>query len=319
MMRDVACRGAHVMREEERRRKRRGDPKTLALIPLLGSRSRPPVRQRKNEKYVPGDDQYDINKSNSMTFIGCFVEYLAGNSCLAPTGFVKKTALHGRLRQITPIRSMTGDGIPSSSCTRRLDEICTDGFSSSSWPETIFRRGKRRRRRRSAAAYERKGRRVLLRVRDTANRGHTTILAPESQFRTCPTDHDSIGYPRMSASGESSTTMHRLLHASGSHPIPTPYDPKAQLFIASQPKPSPKLEKPPPHSTPPTSRPPPVATRRRRQPLIDRTCSDQFFEENTSVLILSGLLVQADEGVFLPVVDLIDESTAAYREEPVFL
>ncbi|KZV20574.1 hypothetical protein F511_25090 [Dorcoceras hygrometricum] len=36
----------------------------------------------------------------------------------------------------------------------------------------------------------------------------------------------SIGYPRMSASGESSTTMHRLLHASGSHPNPTPYDPK---------------------------------------------------------------------------------------------
>ncbi|KZV56828.1 phosphoglycerate kinase, chloroplastic-like [Dorcoceras hygrometricum] len=30
----------------------------------------------------------------------------------------------------------------------------------------------------------------------------------------------SIGYPRMSASGESSTTMHRLLHASGSHPNP---------------------------------------------------------------------------------------------------
>ncbi|KZV30305.1 hypothetical protein F511_21313 [Dorcoceras hygrometricum] len=30
----------------------------------------------------------------------------------------------------------------------------------------------------------------------------------------------------MSASGESSTTMHRILHASGSHPIPTPYDPK---------------------------------------------------------------------------------------------
>ncbi|KZV41381.1 hypothetical protein F511_36263 [Dorcoceras hygrometricum] len=30
----------------------------------------------------------------------------------------------------------------------------------------------------------------------------------------------------MSASGESSTTMHRLLHASGSHPIPPPDDPK---------------------------------------------------------------------------------------------
>ncbi|KZV40622.1 hypothetical protein F511_23418 [Dorcoceras hygrometricum] len=62
--------------------------------------------------------------------------------------------------------------------------------------------------------------------RDTASRGPTTIAAPESQFRTCPSGHDSIGYPRMSASGESSTTMHRLLHASGSHPIPTPYDPK---------------------------------------------------------------------------------------------
>ncbi|KZV33517.1 hypothetical protein F511_08597 [Dorcoceras hygrometricum] len=36
----------------------------------------------------------------------------------------------------------------------------------------------------------------------------------------------SIGYPRMSASGESSTTMHRLQHASGSHPIPPPNDPK---------------------------------------------------------------------------------------------
>ncbi|KZV15812.1 hypothetical protein F511_21635 [Dorcoceras hygrometricum] len=36
----------------------------------------------------------------------------------------------------------------------------------------------------------------------------------------------SIGYPRMSASGESSTTMHRLLHVSGSHPIPPPDDPK---------------------------------------------------------------------------------------------
>ncbi|KZV51597.1 hypothetical protein F511_10550 [Dorcoceras hygrometricum] len=64
--------------------------------------------------------------------------------------------------------------------------------------------------------------------RDTVSRGPTTIVAPESQFRTCPTDHDSIGYPRMSASGEFSTTMHRILHTSGSHPIPTPYDLHAQ-------------------------------------------------------------------------------------------
>ncbi|KZV13560.1 hypothetical protein F511_45274 [Dorcoceras hygrometricum] len=40
----------------------------------------------------------------------------------------------------------------------------------------------------------------------------------------------SIGYPRMSASGESSTTMHRLLHASGSHPISPPDDPKTNRY-----------------------------------------------------------------------------------------
>ncbi|KZV42697.1 hypothetical protein F511_24829 [Dorcoceras hygrometricum] len=40
----------------------------------------------------------------------------------------------------------------------------------------------------------------------------------------------SIGYPRMSASGESSTTMHRLLHASGYHPIPPPDDPKTNQY-----------------------------------------------------------------------------------------
>ncbi|KZV29779.1 hypothetical protein F511_33521 [Dorcoceras hygrometricum] len=39
----------------------------------------------------------------------------------------------------------------------------------------------------------------------------------------------SIGYPRMRASGESSTTKHRLLHASGSHPIP-PDDPKTNQY-----------------------------------------------------------------------------------------
>ncbi|KZV36157.1 hypothetical protein F511_20289 [Dorcoceras hygrometricum] len=38
----------------------------------------------------------------------------------------------------------------------------------------------------------------------------------------------SIGYPHMSASGESSTTMYRLLHASGSHPIPPPNDPNSK-------------------------------------------------------------------------------------------
>ncbi|KZV42293.1 DNA topoisomerase 3-alpha [Dorcoceras hygrometricum] len=38
------------------------------------------------------------------------------------------------------------------------------------------------------------------------------------------TSVSSIGYPRIKASGESSTTKHRLLHASGPHPIPPPND-----------------------------------------------------------------------------------------------
>ncbi|KZV57423.1 hypothetical protein F511_04860 [Dorcoceras hygrometricum] len=41
---------------------------------------------------------------------------------------------------------------------------------------------------------------------------------------------DIIGYPRMRASGESSTTKHRLLHASGSHPIPPPNEPKTNQY-----------------------------------------------------------------------------------------
>ncbi|KZV37061.1 hypothetical protein F511_05301 [Dorcoceras hygrometricum] len=40
----------------------------------------------------------------------------------------------------------------------------------------------------------------------------------------------SIGYPRMKARGESSTTKHRLLHASGPHPIPPPNDPKTNQY-----------------------------------------------------------------------------------------
>ncbi|KZV41268.1 LRR receptor-like serine/threonine-protein kinase [Dorcoceras hygrometricum] len=47
---------------------------------------------------------------------------------------------------VTPIRSTTIYETPSSGCTRGPDEISTNGFSSSNWPEIIFRR-------RSAAAH----------------------------------------------------------------------------------------------------------------------------------------------------------------------
>ncbi|KZV25921.1 hypothetical protein F511_30453 [Dorcoceras hygrometricum] len=118
--------------------------------------------------------------------------------------------------------------------TRLLHQPVLEGLTRSARTDSPRQVGRNKFRRLEAAAAAVGGGGGLFREeggggfssRDTASRGPTTIVAPESQFRTCPTDHDSIGYPRMSASGESSTTMHRLLHASGSHPIPTPYDPK---------------------------------------------------------------------------------------------
>ncbi|KZV22242.1 hypothetical protein F511_21393 [Dorcoceras hygrometricum] len=55
------------------------------------------------------------------------------------------------------------------------------------------------------------------------------------RLATSPHDPlDSIGYPRIKASGESSTTKHRLLHASGPHPIPPPKDPKGHPYQRSK-------------------------------------------------------------------------------------
>ncbi|KZV29815.1 hypothetical protein F511_25020 [Dorcoceras hygrometricum] len=54
------------------------------------------------------------------------------------------------------------------------------------------------------------------------------VLWPEIYYTIISSD--SIGYPRIKASGESSTTKHRLLHASGPHPIPPPNDPKTNQY-----------------------------------------------------------------------------------------
>ncbi|KZV16647.1 hypothetical protein F511_14717 [Dorcoceras hygrometricum] len=62
-----------------------------------GSGSRLPARQRKNKNCRETINTIKtINKS--MTFIGRLDHYLAGNSCLAPTSFSRKPALHGRWR-----------------------------------------------------------------------------------------------------------------------------------------------------------------------------------------------------------------------------
>ncbi|KZV57232.1 vacuolar protein sorting-associated protein 54, chloroplastic [Dorcoceras hygrometricum] len=69
---------------------------------------------------------------------------------------------------------------------------------------------------------------MLIRVRDIEASGEARyILKTIESVGYKAWGPNSIGYPRMSASGESSTTKHRLLHASGSHPIPPPNDPKS--------------------------------------------------------------------------------------------
>ncbi|KZV51323.1 hypothetical protein F511_05317 [Dorcoceras hygrometricum] len=49
------------------------------------------------------------------------------------------------------------------------------------------------------------------------------VLWPEICYTIVSSDN--IGYPRIKASGKSSKTKHRLLHASGPHPISPPNDP----------------------------------------------------------------------------------------------
>ncbi|KZV55346.1 hypothetical protein F511_24663 [Dorcoceras hygrometricum] len=81
-------------------------------------------------------------------------------------------------------------------------------------------------------------------IADRRPHGKTAIAAPREiavrrphgggrrHHTACGTvEHgDNIGYPRIKASGESSTTKHRLLHASGPHPIPPPNDPKTNQY-----------------------------------------------------------------------------------------
>ncbi|KZV41930.1 heat shock 70 kDa protein 17 [Dorcoceras hygrometricum] len=139
---------------------------------------------------------------------------------------------------------MAGYETPLSACTRRPDEIGADGFSSKDRTEQFPAK--------EAAALGGGGgfelsdgfgsgptgpgpldehsvhphHRNFIVSSDSACKNQlvvVSVLWPEIYHTIISSD--SIGYPRMSASGESSTTKHRLLHASGPHPIPPPDDP----------------------------------------------------------------------------------------------
>ncbi|KZV45759.1 mannan endo-1,4-beta-mannosidase 6-like [Dorcoceras hygrometricum] len=148
-------------------------------------------------KHVPGDDQYDNTIQRSMTFIGCFKEYLAGTCAW----------LQPELQE----RRLFTVGITDSACKNQLVVV-----SVQYGPFNPY-----------------------ISIRSTTIGKSRVAIDPIAMRTSWRSNSDiasatSIGYPLMSASGESSTTMHRLLHASGSHPIPTPYDPKRLAPTISQ-------------------------------------------------------------------------------------
>ncbi|KZV37566.1 Phytoene desaturase [Dorcoceras hygrometricum] len=132
-----------------------------------------------------------------------------------------------------------------SAYTRRLKDFIANGFSSKSWPEKVRRAaaaaactgGGVRLEKKGAAAF---GSRYgpfnpYIPIRSTTIGKSRVAKDPIAMHTSWRSNSDiasvtSIGYPRMSASGESSTTMHRLLHASGSHPIPPPNDSKTNQY-----------------------------------------------------------------------------------------
>ncbi|KZV06998.1 hypothetical protein F511_45519 [Dorcoceras hygrometricum] len=103
-----------------------GEPRRIRIVPPDEAAEEQNLAERRSIQF---DNQ------QAMTFIGSLEDYLAGNSCLAPTSFSRKPALHGRWRYTTSIRSTTGYETSSSAYTRRPDEIGADGFSSKDWPE----------------------------------------------------------------------------------------------------------------------------------------------------------------------------------------
>ncbi|KZV48491.1 protein NUCLEAR FUSION DEFECTIVE 4 [Dorcoceras hygrometricum] len=103
---------------------------------LLGIRIRPPGQAAEERKT---ENREAINTKNKSTFYDIhrmFSVLPRWHLCLAPTG-VSRTRLFS-IVVVTPIRSTTRSETPSSGCTRSPDEISTNGFSTSSWPETNF-------------------------------------------------------------------------------------------------------------------------------------------------------------------------------------
>ncbi|KZV19877.1 hypothetical protein F511_19681 [Dorcoceras hygrometricum] len=189
--------------------------RAIALIPLLGNRggsgSRLPARQRKN-KIRPGNVQYNSIITQYEPFIGCFSGYyLAGDLRLAPTGITRRPALHAR-----------------TDSPRKTDWSKSDQLAAATAAVAVEAGG-------GGGFWERKGAAHLGALGSTTIGKSRVAKDPIAMHTSWRSNSDiasvtSIGYTRMSASGESSTTMHRILHAWGSHPIPPPNDPKTNQY-----------------------------------------------------------------------------------------
>ncbi|KZV16805.1 hypothetical protein F511_36561 [Dorcoceras hygrometricum] len=153
---------------------------------------------------------------------------------LASTSFTRKPALQTVGGGRSSIWSTTGINLPPSICTRRSDGFCHGRNLLVAVIETspITRQT-------DGGGAAMGGGRIQLVVgpQPLRLRNHNfglTYRIMVKRLATSPHDPlDSIGYPRMKASGESSTTKHRLLHASGPHPIPPPNDPNRIMNLVS--------------------------------------------------------------------------------------
>ncbi|KZV49899.1 hypothetical protein F511_33000 [Dorcoceras hygrometricum] len=160
---------------------------------------------------------------------GVLKEYLAGNSCLAPTGITRMPALHGIQLAVDPqplwLRNHNS-GLAHRIMVKRLPTSPHDplGITDSACKNQLV-----------VVSVQYGPFNPYIPIRSTTIGKSRVAKDPIAMHTSWRSNSDiasvtSIGYPRMSASGESSTTMHRLLHASGSHPIPMPYDPKTNQY-----------------------------------------------------------------------------------------
>ncbi|KZV48259.1 hypothetical protein F511_35387 [Dorcoceras hygrometricum] len=145
-----------------------------------------------------------------------------------PLNNLRVAAAHGRPPCAASAHGPRSETISlQSACTRKLMDFGTDGNSSSRWPEQVRQEAAARGGADGGAwpkSHSLKSSSYAQHVELSFRAG---IMSPRF-IHYYPSD--SIGYPRMRASGESSTTKHRLLHASGSHPIPPPNDPKTNQY-----------------------------------------------------------------------------------------